>query len=480
MLLNSEEIIKVLSPVQILGSKKPFITTSACIDSRQVTEGSMFFAFIGENSDGHNFVVHAIRHGAVCTIGTKITSDIEQGLMNNDKGCFILVEDVLLALQKLGALARSKMTSKVVCVTGSLGKTTTKEMIADVLSKFYNVSSSSGNKNNHIGLPLSIINADPKSNITVLELGMNHAGEISVLSKIARPDIAIITTIAPAHVGNFNSVDEIAYAKAEILAGMKPESGIVIVNQLNEYFPLLLKIAKEQGFKTIVGLGDPQKSPIYIEDYSVSLSQSKYSVVCKANATQEVIRCSIPGISYHAAYNTIFVFAVAKLLKLDLNEVQKHVAKFKGVDGRGNLETIMCGVKKITVINDCYNASPESVKSAIETLVSVAKVEPDKRIVCILGDMLELGKFSQEYHEKLGEFIGEKTLISKVITIGEEMKNCYNKLPENVRVQHFETSDTAKKFIRDFVKDGDIILFKASRRMKFETIIEKLYQPSDV
>ncbi len=476
MTLTSEEIIKILSPVQILGDKKPFVVTSSCIDSRQVTDGSLFFAFIGENSDGHGFIMHALRNGAVCAIGTKVPSGAEMEFANGKSGCLLIVDDILISMHRLAVLARAKMSAKVICITGSLGKTTTKEMVAEVLSKFYKVSCTNGNKNNHIGLPLSILNADPASNVVVLELGMNHIGEIAVLSKIARPDIAIITTIAPAHIGNFQSVEEIAKAKAEIFVGMKPESGIAILNQQNEYFPLLVEAAKNKGLKVVIGLGDSEKSPLYIKNYNVLLSQSKYDLVCKTNTGEEIIPCSIPSISYHAAYNTIFIFAVAKLLKLDLNEVQKYVAKFKGVDGRGNIETIMSGEKKITIINDCYNASPESVKSSIETLASLARESPESRIICVLGDMLELGKFSREYHEKLGDFIVERGIISKVITIGKEMEYCKGRLTGDLSCAHFENAESAKRYVRDFVQNDDILLFKSGRKMKLEIIIEKLYQ----
>ncbi|QED23388.1 UDP-N-acetylmuramoyl-tripeptide--D-alanyl-D-alanine ligase [Candidatus Deianiraea vastatrix] len=473
MLLKSEEIINTVKPKDVFGQLRTFATNSACIDSRNAVSGAIFFAFKGEFSDGANFIQHAMRNGATCIITDRIPEELEQKISYSPV-CVLLVDDVLSAMHKLAILVRSKITAKVICVTGSIGKTTTKEMIGEVLSNFFSVSTSAGNKNNHIGMPLSLLNADPMSNIIVLEIGMNHVGEIRLLTQIAKPDIAIITTVAPAHVGNFESVQQIAEAKAEIFEGMKPE-GIAILNQDNEHFPFLVAAAKKCGVKTIVGLGLKEKSPIYIDDYRVEFNKSTFKLICKTSTGVEETKCSVATISYHISYNTIFMFALAKLLRLDLEEVKKHVAKFKGVQGRGNIETISSAGKKITIINDSYNASPESMKSGIQILMALSDQNPDSRIVCVLGDMLELGEFSQKYHEETADHILQHPRITKVFAVGKEMKHLYNKLPKEMQAGIFETSEVAKRPVRDALLDGDIVLFKGSRSLKLELIIEKLF-----
>jgi len=475
MILKSEEIINCLHPRRVMGNLKTFITNGACIDSRNVVAGSTFFAFCGGNSDGAHFIIHAIKHGAVCIIASYIPEELEQKL-SYAQACIIIVDDVLDAMHKLAILARGKITAKVICVTGSIGKTTTKDMIGDVLSHFFSVSTSLGNKNNHIGMPLSILNVNPTNNIVVLEIGMNHLGEIRLLSKIAKPDIAIITTIAPAHVGNFENVEEIAQAKAEIFEGMNPDTGIVILNQDNSFFQYLVNSAKKIGLKTIIGLGLKGKSPIYIDNYTVDFNKSNFTLICKTSTDIEETRCSIASISYHITYNSVFIFAIAKLLRLDINEVKKHVAKFKGVNGRGNIETISSAGRNITIINDCYNASPESMKSGIQILMALSSQNPNSRIICVLGDMLELGKFSCKYHEEIGELLSKNEKITKVFTVGKEVQSLYNKLPQKMQGGYFENADIAKRPIRDSLINQDIILFKGSRGLKLETIIEKIYQ----
>ncbi len=474
MVLTFEEIASVINPSQICGGLKRFAVNKYCIDSRYATQGTVFFAFNGEKNDGHDFIKHAITNGATCIIGTRLPEGLEQKLAYS-QCCLMVVEDLLEAMQQMAIFARTKISAKVICVTGSIGKTTTKEIIGNILSNFFNVSVSPGNKNNHIGLPLSLLNVDPKSNLVVLEVGMNHIGEISHLSRIAKPDIAIITTIAPAHIGNFSGLDEVADAKAEIFEGMN-DKGIAILNQENEYFMRLAKKAKAAGIKTIIGLGNKEKSPIYMDNYRIEFNRSAFDIVCKSEAGEERINANTLSISHSIAFNSIFIFALAKLLRLDLKEVAVHLKKFKGVDGRGNIEIIKSGMKDITVINDCYNASPDSIKSGIETLIAVKKQGMNKRAICVLGDMAEMGEFSYKYHKEIGEYIAEHDEIDGVIAVGIEMKAMYDALPDAKKIGIYESADVARRPIRDLLQDKDIVIFKASRKMKLETVIEKLFQ----
>lgn len=476
MILKSEDIFLALESDSIYGNLKKFAVDGYHIDSRYITKNSVFFAFEGENSDGHEYIASAITHGATLIIARYLPQDLENKTIGM-KFCIILVDDVLVALHKMAILARSKTTAKCICLTGSIGKTTTKEMLSFVLSNFFNTSASFGNKNNHLGLPLSILNTDSNANLMILELGMNHLGEISELSKIARPDISIITTIAPTHIANFKDLNEVAEAKAEIFHGMS-SSGIVVLNQDNQYFNFLVKKAQENGLKTIIGVGKKDVSPIFIDNYKVEFGQSNFDLMCNTSQEKECIHVKTLSISYNIAFNSVFLFAIAKLLKLNLSEVSGFVTKFKGVDGRGNIEHLRSGGKDITIINDCYNASPDSVKSSILTLVALKQENKNSRALCVFGDMLELGKFSQQYHEEIGHFMSSISEIDEIHCIGNEIKYTYDVLLDEKKGQYYGDADLFKDFIKNNLKDGDILLIKGSRGMKLERVIDFLYRNS--
>lgn len=475
MILTSNEIFKSIENAKFIGFLTNETISSYHIDSRSVLENCAFFAFNGEKVDGHDFIYHAIKNGSKCIIAERLPKNIDPTKLPRNVS-IIIVEDIITSIQKVASFARSRMKAKIVCVTGSIGKTTTKEMIGFVLQNFISTYTSPGNKNNHIGMPLSLLNAKEDAKLIILELGMNSSGEISMLSKIAKPDISIITTIAPAHIGRFNSLEDIASAKAEIIDGMN-ENGILILNQTNSFFKFISKKAKDKGIKTIIGLGDHEKSPIYMDNFQIGFNSSEFDVFIKSSTNgDEIVKTSTMSISHSIAFNSIFIFALAKLLRLDCNEVSKYLKKFKGVDGRGNIEKIKSGKKEIIIINDCYNSSPESVKSGIQTLVALKQKQKNARAICVLGDMLELGDFSYQYHRDLGNEIANMENVDGVICVGSESKILYDALPENKRLGYYENTEIARRPIRDTLQNEDIVLFKASRGIHLETVIEKLFQ----
>ena len=470
MLYSKDDIINAFKNDELYISTNSITINSITIDSRILTDRGMFFAIKGENNDGHKYIKSAVENGAVCVVCEHLPDDYQ-----SINASFVVVKSSIDALTKLAIFQRNRMRGKVIAITGNVGKTSTRANISFVLSQFYKTSSTSGNYNNHIGLPLTLANAPTDTEMLVLEMGMNHPGEIAHLTKIAKPDIAIITNIVPVHMEFMKNLDTVARAKAEIFQGMSPNS-YAILNEDNDSFGLLKSIAEEHGVKNILSVGT-KNSDVFIDGYEFMADyKTKYKVsICSntvnSNTTYSNIDCTVNGMSYHNAFNTLFVFAVAKILNLDLERVAEAVKQIKIVEGRGNLEDINCDGKSIKIINDAYNSSPVALRDAVVALGNFAG-KNHARSVAILGDMLELGEQSEEYHKSILPYILESG-IDVVITIGKEMKAVFDAL-QGVEKYHFDETKQALASIKNMVKNDDVVLLKASHGMHFETIIEEL------
>ena len=470
MLYTKDDIINAFKDDELYISTNSITINSITIDSRILTNGGMFFAIKGPNNDGHKYIKSAVENGAVCVVCERLPEDYQSINAN-----FVVVKNSIEALTKLAIFQRNRMRGKVIAITGNVGKTSTRANISFVLSQFYKTSSTSGNYNNHIGLPLTLANAPTDTEMLVLEMGMNHPGEIAHLTKIAKPDIAIITNIVPVHMEFMKNLDTVARAKAEIFQGMSQNS-YAILNEDNDSFGLLKSIAEENGVKNILSVGT-KNSDVFIEnyefmaDYKINYKVSICSNTVDSNTINSNIDCTVNGMSYHNAFNTLFVFAVAKILNLNFEKVADAVKQIKIVDGRGNLEDINCAGKSIKIINDAYNSSPVALRDAVVALGNFAG-KNHARSVAILGDMLELGEQSEEYHKSILPYILESG-IDVVITIGKEMKAVFDAL-QGVEKYHFDETKQALLEVRNLVKNGDVVLLKASHGMHFETIIEEL------
>jgi len=470
MLYSKDDIINAFKDDELHISTNSITINSITIDSRILTNGGMFFAIKGENNDGHKYIKSAVENGAVCIVCEHLPDDYKSINVN-----FVVVKNSIDALTKLAIFQRNRLRGKVIAITGNVGKTSTRANISFVLSQFYKTSSTSGNYNNHIGLPLTLANAPTGTEMLVLEMGMNHPGEIAHLTKIAKPDIAIITNIVPVHMEFMKNLDTVARAKAEIFQGMLQNS-YAILNEDNDSFGLLKSIAEEHGVKNILSVGT-KNSDVFIDgyefiaDYKTNYKVSICSNTINSNTTYSNVDCTVNGMSYHNAFNTLFVFAVAKILNLDLERVSETVKQIQIVEGRGNLEDINCGGKSIKIINDAYNSSPVALRDAVVALGTFAG-KNHARSVAILGDMLELGEQSEKYHKSVLPYILESG-IDVVITIGKEMKAVFDAL-QGVEKYHFDETKRALLEVRNLVKNGDVVLLKASHGMHFETIIEEL------
>ncbi len=417
-----------------------WICFGVSIDTRTLKSGNLFIAIRGPNFDGHDFIKVAKERGAVAVITDReITVDIP----------YVIVLDTLKALQDLAGYKRSKSTAIFIGITGSVGKTTTKEMVYNTLILHGKAFRNFGNFNNHIGLPLSLLNAPDDSQYIILEMGMSNFGEIEFLAKIVRPEISIITNVGAAHLGNFNSIEEIAKAKAEIFIHTK---SIVILNKEDKFYEYLLdRTNLYRNISKVISVGSKGTDVVLVSYGSghaqVSIHDTKYEFL-------------IPNL--HLAQNSLLALSVIHALCLDMQVSIKGLNNFTPQEGRGNIIT----KNGITIINDTYNANPPSMKAALKSLSDF-----DGRKVAVIGDMLELGDKARELHEELAQTI-EQYKIDVVITIGSNMKHLFDILPHYRRGNHFRIVRGAD-ILRN-VRKGDVVLIKGSRAMRMESIIERL------
>ena len=463
-------------------AKETNVAPSACvngvfIDSRQVNSGGIFFAIKGKVHDGHEFVDVALKRGARIIVVEDLTEEIKSAAQAHD-AFYIQVPDTIAALQQLAAYRRNNVLSsaKVIAITGSLGKTSVSRAMGIVLSRFFQTDSSAKSFNNHIGMPLTLANASNETKIIVLEMGMNHAGEIDLLGRIAQPDIAVITTIAPVHIGNFeDGIDGIIAAKTEIFDHLKP-NGVVLLNEDGEHFRKLKEIANAKGIKNIFCVGQTAKSHIFLSHSCLnSLGATEFEMTAREKSGNTVVKGTFNGIGEHNIINLAFVFMVARMFKIDLKMAASIISSLSPVEGRGNIEYISFDKKKVTLINDCYSSNPVALHRSIEILEQLMEVKGASRSVCILGDMLELGSYTEEYHKAILPQL-EASKIDTVITVGENMHHLFELLPETFSAVHFAHVGLLIKKIRSLLQDGDMILIKGSRSMYLNQAVDKLYQ----
>lgn len=421
-------------------------------DSRAEAKASLFIPIVGENFNGHDFVEQAINNGAVALLWDRaytLPGNIRQNIS------VFFVDDTLQAMQELASVYRDKIDPIVVGITGSNGKTTTKDLVRQVVQSSYRTHYTHGNLNNHIGLPLTILGMDANTQVLILEMGMNHFGEIEQLSMIARPDYSIITNIGESHIEYLGSRKGIARAKLEILTGMKKEGTILIDGDE----PLLEDI--EHGSDVIrCGFRDHNDvivaEPIFgARDMSFTLSNG-YTY-------------SIPLLGKHNALNATFAIKIGNFLDIDNQQINHMLKSLEQTSMR--FESKM-GPNDVTLINDAYNASPTSMKAAIE----VVKQLPNyTNKVLVLGDILELGDDSESYHESIAQVIDDD--ITAVYTYGERanvITSNVGKKTQTVTKEHFHSKEELVKTLQAHLTNDTVILFKASRGMQFETLIDSI------
>ena len=422
--------------------------TNIVIDSRKIEPGGLFIATKGERVDGHSFIRQVMEKGALAVVS-------EQELPDADFP-YILVKDSFTALKQIAAFYREQLSVHVVGITGSVGKTSTKEMIAGVLSAKYHVMKTEGNFNNEIGLPLTILRIREEDEVAVLEMGISDFGEMSRLTQMAKPDISVITNIGQCHLENLKTRDGILKAKTEIFEGMN-EHGKAVLNGGDD---------KLRTVKLVKG-----HRPYYFNDPSCYadhiVSHGIFGTSCEIHMDGELIRAEIKVPGQHQVTNTLAAVRVAMLLGLDMEQMTRGIASVVPIAGRNRI--IQEG--NFTLIDDCYNANPVSMKAALD-LLSLA----DTRKVAILGDMFELGENSDMLHSGVGCYAKGKTDL--LICIGENAKHIYDGAKEAgvAHIYHFTDKESFLREKENLLQAGDTILLKASHGMAFETLISQLLQ----
>lgn len=440
-----------------------FEATRVEIDSRRVRSGDLFVALKGDRFDGHNFIREAFSRGAAAALVSH--------LPHNVSGPVVVVKDTLIGLQAMGKYARQRSQAKVVGITGSVGKTSTKEIMQLALSAHGETFASRGNTNNHIGVPLNLANLPPGCLYAVIEMGMNHKGEIAALTQMARPHVAIITGVEAVHLEFFRSVEEIAMAKAEIFAGLAP-GGAAVLNADNPHFDLLQRAAVQRKIEHIIACGENKKAECRLDAYRGSLTGCSI----RAAIGGKEITYAMQAIGRHWALPSLMALAAVAALKLDPAVSARALLSFSEPVGRGRVTPITIGGKRILLIDDSYNASPASMRAAFAKTAEVWEAAGRKgRKVAVLGDMLELGKDTLMLHAELAPSL-VRYGFNLVFTAGQRMEALYNALPPTTHSGHAKAPLALLPALKASLQNGDIVLVKGSHGSKAHELAEALIE----
>lgn len=443
---------------------------SLVIDSRIVTEGGAFLATVGERVDGHKFISQTFEKGIRLAITSKKPEQVEAETKVDCShwGSYLLVEDTLLALKQIAEAYREKLQIPVVGITGSVGKTSTKEFIAGVLAQKYNVLKTDGNFNNEIGVPLTLLRIKPEHTAAVVEMGISDFGEMHRLSKMVKPDICVITNIGQCHLENLKTRDGILQAKSEIFDYMS-EQGEICLNGEDDKLSTIQEI---KGHKPhFFGFGGNDAEEVVAENIiSHGLLGSEAELLVREKDTAEIERfkISVPLPGKHMVLNAAAACCTARLLGLTDQEIAEGIRTVQPVSGRNNL----IQTKEYLLIDDCYNANPGSMKAAIDLLAMADTVK-----VAILGDMFELGDNTDALHAEVGRYAAESDL-DELICVGENARYMYEAAKGAAKVLYFESRDALLEALQAkkeaLLPKGCTVLLKASHGMEFTKVLEFL------
>jgi len=422
-----------------------------CKDTRIIKENDVYVGIKGDNFDGNDFYLEAIEKGAKVCILEK-----EVNILNNSDVTILIVDNSIKILQQLASYKISKYKGKIIAITGSVGKTSTKDLVYSVVSTKYKTLKTLGNNNNHIGLPLTILRQTDEE-VMILEMGMNNLKEISLLSNIAKPDLAIITNIGTAHIGNLGSRENILKAKLEITEGLKKNGNLIINNDndlLHNYY-----LEKQKNNIVTVGINNDSKymaNNIKYNDNSAefTIEDNKYIV----NVPSEVF-----------IYNSLVAYSVGRLLDIKEELIKKGIENFELTKNRLDIKKNKNGV---VIIDDTYNASFDSVKASLEIL----KNRKEPRKIAVLGDILELGNYSENIHRSLANEVINSN-IDILITVGNEIKYLLDELKNSnydKEIYHFSKYDETYELLDNILKKDDVILLKASHSINLTEVVNQL------
>jgi UDP-N-acetylmuramoyl-tripeptide--D-alanyl-D-alanine ligase len=431
------------------------------IDSRTLVKGDAFFAIKGENRDGHDFVEGALKAGAGLAVLEREQRDRFAGAP------LLIVPDVLEALRDLARAARARMSAKIIAVTGSVGKTSTKEALRLALSAEGETHASIASYNNHWGVPLSLARCPAGAKYAVFEIGMNHAGEITPLTQLVRPHVGIITGIEPVHLEYFGSLEKIADAKAEIFSGIEP-GGAVVLNRDNAQYERLAAAARAAHIERVVSFGEHAAADARLMQFSLQADGS--TVEARILGQSVTYKVGAPG--RHLVLNSLAVLAAVSLAGADLALAALALNNLKPASGRGARTMLSVPGGKALLIDESYNANPASMRAAI-ALLGGAPVGKRGRRIAVLGDMLELGPAGAELHRALADTI-EAAEIDLVFCSGPLMRALWEALPSRARGGYAETAAGLESTVLAAIQAGDAVMVKGSLGSRMGPIVRAL------
>lgn len=420
-------------------------------DSRQAKAGSLFVAIKGERVDAHRFIPAVFEQGALCVLCEDAPAQ--------PKGAYIQVESTLQAVKDIAEFYRQQLDIKVVGITGSVGKTSTKEIIASVLSEKFQVLKTLGNFNNELGLPLTIFRLREGDEVAVLEMGINHFGEMHRLSKVARPDVCVITNIGQCHLEFLGDRDGVLRAKSEIFDFVAPDGNII----LNGDDDKLATLREIKGIKPIF-FGNESGRAIYATDIR---SAGIKGVWCNIHVGEECFEVMVPIPGYHMVLNALAATAVGRSFGMTNEEIKRGIEKLESLSGRFHI----IEANGITVVDDCYNANPVSMKASLKVLN-----DAETRKTAILGDMGELGEEEQQLHEEVGAYLGTLDIQTAVCIgpLAAHLAEAAKKVKPQMQIFTAGSVEEAMEHLPEWICKGDTILVKASHFMHFEKIVDAL------
>lgn len=440
--------------------KSEWSAVGVSIDTRTLDLGDLFVALVGDNSDGHAHVKEALAKGAAAAMASVPCEGV------SDEG-LLIVENTLSGLQALGRAARARTNAKIVAVTGSVGKTSTKDALRSILEAQGRTHGSVASYNNHWGVPLTLARMPADTEWGIFEIGMNHAHEIAPLSQMVQPDVAIVTTVEPVHLANFDSVEGIADAKAEIFDGLKP-GGTAVLNADNPHYDRLKSRALAAGAGKVIAFGKSDTSDARLEKVALHASCSCVSAsICGEAITYKL---GIPG--EHHVMNSLAILAAIHALGADLALAAMTLATLGAPKGRGERQIVHATDRQFVVVDESYNANPASMRAAIATL-GAAEVKGSGRRIAVLGDMLELGEDEVSMHRGLAGPLANAG-IDQVYACGPLMKNLYEDLPAECRAGYADGSEALFDQVASQLGDGDVVMIKGSLGSRMGLIVDGL------
>lgn len=438
--------------------------TGVSIDSRDIDQGGAFFAIKGDRFDGHEFLTSALANGA----GVLVVAEEKIPSLVRLTAPMIIVEDVLVAMEALGRAARARVSGKVVAVTGSVGKTTAKEMLRTALRPSGKVHASVASFNNHWGVPLTLARMPQDTDFGVFEVGMNHTGEIRTLIDMVKPDIGMITTVEAAHMGNFADITEIADAKSEIMEGIV-SGGAIVLNRDNNQYDHLMSRAEDMGIaQNSKSFGKDEQSEFRLISCKLHGDCSCFSMTIDGD--EVAVKLGAPG--HHLVQNALGVLGVCSLVGADMALAALALADFSAEKGRGARTQCSIGDGTFTLIDESYNANPASMRAAI-SLLSSTEVGHGGRRIAVLGDMLEMGRFSEKLHAELAEPLHEAK-VDIVALSGQDMSHLADVLRGEIQVYYRSEIKAIIDWLTTKLRAGDVVMVKSSFGVGFGKIVKKL------